>query len=308
MELTLSRKLFYFFPVLFCFCLPFGSLLLSGIIVLWVFTSFFVIDKQQLAAGFRNRNLWLFYFFFFLTFISALLSEDRTEAVFSVEVKLSFILFPYLLFCFTWPSAILKRCIVSFVSGCFFACLYLLGRAFLYSFQGHPEYFFYSLFSDFIHTSYFAMYLMMAIIFVVVLYPKWFSMQKSVIYSSYFFVVIFAASIFFCSSKLGIISFFVCGSLLALYKWKFRFSFIRLALAAIVMTFVLLLSFRFFPSSLGRLESLSVISARDVDKTSAESTAVRLLIWEQAIQIIRQNFFTGTGVGDANAALYKAYE
>jgi O-antigen ligase len=45
-----------------------------------------------------------------------------------------------------------------------------------------------------------------------------------------------------------------------------------------------------------------------VDKTSAESTAVRLLIWEQAIQIIRQNFFTGTGVGDANAALYKAYE
>jgi O-antigen ligase len=214
MQLPLRQKLFYFFPVLFCFCLPFGSLLLSAIIIFWTISSLFNLDKTKLREGLTNYHLWVLYLFFGLTLLSAIFSEDKTEAVFSVEVKMTFLLFPYLFFCFSWPLDILKRCVVAFVSGCFFACLYLIIRAFVYSYYGQPEYFFYSMFSDFIHTSYFAMYLNMAIIFVLTLYPTWFSMQRSVIYSSYFFVAIFATSIFLCSSKLGLISFFSCVLLL----------------------------------------------------------------------------------------------
>src|ERR1044072_4860666 len=159
MELSIKQKFFYFFPVLFCFCLPFGSLALSVVIALWTLASFFNINKEMCKAGFLNPKLILFYLFFFLTVFSALLSSNAEEGSFSVEVKLSFFLFPYLLFCFSWPVEILKRCIISFVSGCFFACLYLIIRAFVYTLNGHPEYFFYSLFSDLIHASYFAMYL-----------------------------------------------------------------------------------------------------------------------------------------------------
>ena len=145
MEMSFKLKLFYFFPVLFCFCLPFGYLFLSGIIAVWTFISFFNIDKMQLKKGLMNKQLLLLYAFFLITLVSAALSSNKEEAVFSLEVKLAFVLFPYLFFCFRWPLEILKRCIISFVSGCFFACLYLIGRAFLYAVNGQPDYFFYSL-------------------------------------------------------------------------------------------------------------------------------------------------------------------
>ena len=270
MKVSLKQKLFYFFPVLFCFCLPFGSLLLSALIALWILTSFLNIDKEQLKKGFLNQKLILYYFFFFLTVISALFSSNIKEAGFSVEVKLTFFFFPYLFFCFKWPVEILKRCIISFVSGCFFACVYLITRAFLYALNGQSDYFFYSLFSDFIHASYFAMYLILAIIIVVVFYNDWFKTQKSVIYSSYFFISIFITTIFLCSSKLGLISFFICMPLLIVYKFKDYFNFkkvITLVLALGVFGFI---SLKVFPEPFKRFNSLSSKSLQNIDKTSSE--------------------------------------
>jgi O-antigen ligase len=307
MQIPWQKKLFYFFPVLFCFCLPFGSLLLSGIIILWTLISLLNIDTTYIGTGFRNRNLWKLYCFFFLTLASSFLSSNKAEALFSIEVKLSFILFPYLLFCFKWPLPILKRCIVSFVSGCFFACLYLIVRAFLFSVQGQPEYFFYSAFSEFMHTSYFSMYLILAIAFVLVLYPRWFSSHRSVIYSSYFFVVIFAASIFLCASKLGIISFFVCGVLLLMYKWKLAIDLRRMVLMLASATLLCLVLVFFFPRALDRMGSLLSFDIETIDKTTSESTTVRVLIWKESLKLINDNFIMGTGVGDANDELYLAY-
>jgi O-antigen ligase len=307
-QLPLKQKLFYFFPVLFCFCLPFGSLVLSGIVVLWTVVSFFNLNKIRLREGFLSRHLLLFYSFFILTVISAVLSSNTREALFAIEIKLSFILFPYFMFCFPWPLQILKRCVVSFVSGCFFACLYLIIRAFLYAYNGQPEYFFYTLFSDFIHASYFAMYLMLAITFVLLLYDKWFRTHKSVIYSSYFFIAIFITTIFLCSSKMGLISFFICFGALLLYKWRRVLSFRNVTIALFCATLAVILLVFLLPDSFNRLQSLSAVSNGNIDKTSAESTTVRILIWEQALGIIRDNFLFGTGVGDANDQLYIAYE
>jgi len=308
MEITLKQKLFYFFPVLFCFCLPFGSLFLSGLIVFWILVSFLNIDKRQLKAGFLNPKLILFYLFFFVTVISALLSSNIAEAGFSVEIKLTFFFFPYLFFCFKWPIEILKRCVISFVSGCFFACLYLIARASLYAFNGQPDYFFYSLFSDFIHASYFAMYLILAIVFVVLFYNNWFKTQKSVIYSSYFFVSIFITSIFLCSSKLGVISFFICMPLLAAYKYRARLNAGKIAVIFVLLALIVFASSKIFPGPFDRFSSLNATSLQTIDKTSSESTAVRILIWKESGLLIKQNLFFGTGVGDANDRLYEMYK
>jgi hypothetical protein len=97
MNLTIKQRLFYFFPVLFCFCLPFGSLVLSGLVVLWTVTSFFNIDKEQLKKGLSNKNFWWIVSFFLLTALSALFSSNKSEGGFSVEVKMSFLLLPFLL-------------------------------------------------------------------------------------------------------------------------------------------------------------------------------------------------------------------
>ncbi|MDI1354898.1 MAG: O-antigen ligase family protein [bacterium] len=282
--------------------------MLSTTVFLWILVSFFNIKISHLRAGLKNKTLWLCYSFFAFTVFSALLSQNKTEAAFSLEVKLSFLLFPYLFFCFEWPPAILKRCVISFVSGCFFACLYLIARALVYVANGQPEYLFYTLFSDLIHASYFSMYLILAIIFVLLLYRNWFHTQKSVIYSSYFFVSIFIATIFLCSSKLGMISFFTCLPLALLYKWREHLNFKVITVFTVGLLVILILMIKVFPESFSRLNSLKILSSQNIDKTSGESTTVRILIWEQSMELIKHNWLMGTGVGDANDELYKRYE
>jgi O-antigen ligase len=307
MELPLKQRLFYFLPTLFCFCLPFGSLVLSGLIILWMVVSVFNIDKEQFKKGIANKHFWWLSVFFIGTVISALISNNKNEALFSVEIKMTFVLFPYLFFFFKWPIQIIKRCIVSFVSGCFFACLILIARACYYAATGHTEYFFYTQFSFFIHASYFAMYLVFAIALVVLLYPAWFKTQKNIKYTFYLFVLIFSVTIFLCSSKLGLISFFISAPLILLYKYR---SFLNVKKVSYLIIGILVLgffSYKLFPEAFNRLSSLTVVSSTALDKTSSESTTVRILIWEQCMQIIKSNFWFGTGVGDANDALYAAY-
>lgn len=306
MNLPLKQKLFYFFPVLFCFCLPFGLRIAALLIALWVIVSFFNLRAQPFKNGLRALPLQLMVLFFGLTLVSAMFSANGTGALFSIEIKLSFLFFPYLLFCFEWPVEILKRCVVSFVSGCFFACVYLILRAFYYSINGQPEYFFYTLFSDMIHSSYFAMYLVLAIAIVVLFYRKWFSTQKSVLISSYFFIAVFVVTIFLCSSKLGIISFFICMPLLLFYTLRRRLHFKYVGMGVAGLVLLMIVSARLLPGSFQRLNSLTSLPAQ-IDKTSTESTAVRVLIWQEALQLVRENFLWGTGAGDDNDALYAAY-
>lgn len=308
MELNFKQRLFYFFPILFCFCLPFGSLILSGIIILWGISSFFNIEKKELKSGFQNRTLQLLFVFFFATCISALFSDNKADALFNLEVKLSLLFIPYFIFCFKWPAEIIKKCLISFVSGCFFASLYLIVRATVFSLNGHSEYFFYTLFSDLIHASYFAMYLILAISLVVLYYPVWYRNEKKIRYLSAVFLIIFSLVIFLCSSKLGLISFFICVPILLYHKFKSSFTITR-ALAAMLVLVLLIFTLRkVFPEPFNRLNSITLMSAQPVDKTSSESTAVRVLIWDQCLHIIKNNFMFGVGVGDVNDVLFESYK
>ena len=308
MVLPLKQRLFYFFPTLFCFCLPFGSLLLSGIIVLWFLTSLVNIEKKQLILGLKNRSSLLAFLFFVITLVSALFSDNKNSAVFEVENKLSFIFLPYLLFCFNIPIQVIKRCIVSFVSGCFFSCLILLVRACFYSVNGYPDYFFYSQFSIFIHVSYFAMYLILAIVLVILFYATWFKNQKSIVYSAYFFVLLFSITIFLCSSKLGLISFIVIIPILSLHKLKSTLNLKKVFFIIIVLSSLILISSKLFPVVFERLQSITSLNINQLDKTSAESTTVRFLIWQESVKLINHNLLFGVTVGDANDALYTTYQ
>jgi O-antigen ligase len=306
MELSFKQRIFYFFPVLFCFCLPFGSLILSALIILWGITSFFNIDKKQLVHGFKNPALILLYLFFILTAISALFSENKNEALFNLELKLGFIFLPFYLFCFRWPVEVIKKCLVSFVSGCFFASLVLIVRACIYALSGHPEYFFYTYFSYFIHASYFAMYLILAVGIVVVYYPVWFKQHRQFLYVSLFFSIVFIVSVFLCASKLGIISFFICLPLLILNRFQKLFNLKKAFLLLVGLIFLAFFLAKIFPEPFERLNSLAAVNKESIDKTSAESTTVRILIWDQCITIIKNNLM-GVGVGDVNDTLFAAY-
>lgn len=306
--ITVKNRLFYFFPLLFSFCLPFGTLFLSHIIIIWCLFSFINIEIQELKKGLLNKNLQLCFLFFIITILSALMSDNKIESLFSIEIKLSFLILPYLVFCFRWPIGLLKKCFISFVSGCFFACIYLIIRALIYKYNNHSEYFFYSLFSKFLHTAYFSMYLLLAISIISIYYTKWFNSQKNIIYSSYIFIFTFGICIILCSSKIGILSLLIIAIILFYYKFKTILSLKNIGVFILSLSLIIITINKLLPNSLDRFNSLTNISLKHQDKKSSESTTLRILIWEQSINLIKNNFLLGTGVGDANDELYKKYQ
>lgn len=307
MQQSPKQNLFYFFPVLFCFCLPFNSFLLSVLIAGWFIVSFFNLKREVLKRGITSLRFWIPQSFFLVTFVSALLSDNRTEGFTAIEIKASFLVMPYLFFCFEWPVPILKRFAMAFVSGCFFNCLFLLGRATVYAASGHPEYFFYTSFSYFIHASYLAMYLIFAISIIFLFFPLWFKEHKTIRIASFVFVSIFMLCIFLCSSKLGILSFFIVLPILVFSRFSAQLNFKNLSIGISALLIVLFFTYQVAPGPFQRLNSIFSVSYSNIDKTSSESTTVRVLIWQQCAQLIKQNFLFGTGVGDANDALYNAY-
>jgi O-antigen ligase len=52
----------------------------------------------------------------------------------------------------------------------------------------------------------------------------------------------------------------------------------------------------------------NVFQIKSIDKTSAESTTVRMLIWNEAIQISKEHPIIGVSPGNANDALYEGYK
>jgi O-antigen ligase len=152
------------------------------------------------------------------------------------------------------------------------------------------------------------MYLQLALSIVFIYYPIWFSQNKQLIRTSSFFMIIFAITIFLCASKMGLITFFLLVPLLLIYRYRRLFSVKRSLILLGALIIVAFLAMKFLPGAFERLQSITSFSYNNIDKTTSESTAVRVLIWEQCLEIIRSHFLSGVGVGDANDALYQAYE
>src|SRR5690606_30378274 len=121
---------------------------------------------------------------------------------------------------------------------------------------------------------------------------------SAVIYSSWFFIAIFVTGIFLCGSKLGLIAFFFCMPILVFYKYREKIGLKGVLFMLSALLVLIWLGTVLFPTAFARMNSLSNVSVQELDKTSVESTAVRLLIWEQAWRLIGENWLTGTGAGD----------
>lgn len=301
------KLLFYFFPVIIAFLLPFGNAITSPVIALWFVVSFF--SFKQLYQG-DWRNLWFIsaIIFFFISLISNFLFFNPNDPLSAVEVKLTFLLFPFLFFLFKYDKEVAKRIIIGFVSGCMFACLICITRAFVYLFKGQSGYFYYSNFSYFMHSSYFAMYLNLALLFVVLFYFKWFKNDASFKGITYFLIGLFILCIVLCASKMGLIGLFILTPLLLIMELraslKLKHYIMGLAGAAAICISV----YAIFPQVFDRLRSVSVVTEKNIDITSKESSMVRVLIWEQCKDIVMDNPIYGVGVGRANESLYSAYE
>lgn len=300
----------YNLPLLIAFLLPFG-INYSAIIILWII-AFFVLEnvKKGMKQIFSNPWSYVLIGFFLLHAVGYFFSESKSGALSAIEIKLSFLAFPVLIFASSYNGLQVRKIIISFVSGCVLACVFYIFRAFyLYVFHDFNA-FYYTEFSYFMHPSYFAMYLVFSQLIVLLFYPAWLAHLSNLKIKMGFISLTFLSCIFLCSSKMGLITAFLLIPLsfcLILYYKGYKKIIMGLVIGFIIAIATV---YKLFPKPFERMEQAFRVtsSSETIDKQDGESTAVRILIWKESVKLIEKNFIFGTTPGDVNDQLVEAYE
>jgi len=300
----------YNLPLLIAFFLPFG-INYAIFILIWSIC-FFAFDNVKAGMQRMLSNKWTYVLlvFFLIHALGYFFSVNKAGALNAIEIKLSFLAFPILIGASNYNDLQIKKIVISFVSGCVMASTINIFRAFyLYYFQDFNA-FFYTEFSYFMHPSYFAMYLIFAQLIILLFYPKWLSHLSNLNIKIGFMSLIFLVAIFLCSSKMGLITAFLLLPLtfgIILYNKGYKKTIAGLLLALMIG---IAIAYKLFPKPFERIKQAFKVtsSSETIDKTDAESTAVRILIWQESIKLIENNLLFGTTAGDANDKLVEAYE
>jgi O-antigen ligase len=309
---TLYHQYWFLFPQLVALLIPFG--VNSGLVFfIWLLSFLFFSNPKDILYRFsflvKNKWFYVMITFFMIHVLGVFYSVNKHEAGTAIEIKLSFLAFPLLFFSHKFNANNLLKVITTFVSSCFLVCVFCLFRAFYLHFFEDIDAFYYSSFSFFLHPSYFSMYLLTSLSIVLLYYKSWLPHLKNLLTKIILISTIFIICIFLSASKIGLLTFFILIPILGCI-WLYRNGYVKWIFISLFALFILLfLVFKFVPGPMERVKvALSVTqSNHEIDKTATESTAVRMLIWEQAVQIIKQNPIIGTSPGDANDALYDAY-
>ena len=300
----------YNLPLLIAFFLPFG-INYAIFILIWS-VCFFAFDDVKAGMKRLAGNKWNYVLlaFFLIHALGYFFSVNKDGALNAIEIKLSFLAFPILIGASNYNELQIKKIVISFVSGCVMVSVIDIFRAFyLYLFQDFNA-FFYTEFSYFMHPSYFAMYLIFAQLIILMFYPKWLSHLSNLNVKIGFMTIIFLTTIFLCSSKMGLITAFLLLPLtfgIILYNNGYKKTIAGLLLALMIG---IAMAYKLFPTPFERIKQAFKVtsSSETIDKTDAESTAVRILIWKESIKLIENNLVFGTTAGDANDKLVEAYE
>jgi O-antigen ligase len=291
------------------FSMPFGYNL-SIIIVLWSICFF---AFEDLKIGFSNvfKNKWSYVLigFFVLHAVGYFFSENKTEALSNIERKLSFLGFPILVFCNRNLVPKVKQIILAFISGCIVALLLCLLRAVYLYIVEDINAFFYGDFNYFMHPSYFAMYLTFSQLVIILFGREWFSHWSNLDSKLASLSSLIVIGIFLCSSKLGLLAaaLLLPGTLsVVLYNKGFKKGIIALVLGIIIAVPI---TYKLFPTPYNRLRTAFEVttSNQEINRAETDGTAVRILIWQESVKLIKENFLFGVTPGDENDVLCKAY-
>lgn len=250
--------------------------------------------------SFQKASVWLF-LFYLMHLVGMTYSDNTSFGWMDIGMKASFGIFPVVLLLFK-PKINLYIFFKAFIFGAIISiisCYYL--SYLIYEETRQPWHFREMYLSHFMHRSYWAAYLALAFIFSVYLViQKKINFLIGIILALTFFSVVFITG-----SKTGIIIAIMSTIILFIYivritkKWKLGFG------LAIISGIALSVTLNFFPSVKDRIiRSYQYASGElSIDVNKTESTASRLLLWETALELIKEKPLFGTGTGDVKDVL-----
>lgn len=304
---NLKDKVNYYLILLIAFFIPLIKEAIAPLIILFFITS--IINKKQKLFAHLNKNLFLILGFYFLGFISLFYGNNTSNTWFNNEIKLSLFVFPisFLISNIDFKKSF-RPILKSFVEGTIFAVILSLINALTsYYYDSDSSVFFYSDLSYFAHTSYFSLYLNFSI---AILYYFWFSPSKQDYIPPYLnFGLSFFLSliILMLASKTGIITLLLVhliGILFWVKKYqKFKQASILFGTLAIFISIGLYSS----PQVIDRLITMKE-SILNYDGTPNSSSTIRIAVWTEALELIKEKPILGHGVGDVSDQLTNRYQ
>jgi O-antigen ligase len=316
-----NGRLTYYFCLLAVIILPIYVHYLPAVMILWVL--FWIIENRY---GFKkdiitnNKAAILFFIFiaFFLWQILGLfLAESLSTGFERLFKRLSFLLFPLVLF---YPgSRIIKNIdlIIKVFAICtFIYIVYCFGNALHHSliiqnhnliFNPHPSdydfenYFYGARLSDPVHPSYLAMYIVISVLISFEsLFDNSLTHFKKGLWTAMIFVFIMV--IYLLSARAGILAAVIVFPVYFLFKFYARYpkwvAFFCLVTLAVILAVVAKKNERISSSIEG-------VSQQNFNETLKNDP--RLLIWKSALGVIRKNLILGVGTGDATNKLKKEF-
>jgi O-antigen ligase len=309
-EESLHTKLHIYLAVLVAFCLPLARL--TPIVIALLFVNWLIEAdyKNKFQAIKQNKFALLFIAFYVLHIVGLAYTQNVNSGLFDLQVKFSLFLFPIMLASRPINEENKNKMFYGLIAGGFLSSLIVLTRAiYIYLTTGSNR-FFYTEFSVLLHPSYLSMYLNVIIgwLFIQLLQNK-FERKKYAIIFSLFSILFFSFIIVLLSSKMGLVTLALSYiSFLAYYiisKKKFMLGTLGLLIITLCIFYVL----RYVPEIKFRINgAIGALTNSNPDMKDSESTAVRILVWKAANQVVSKNLIAGVGTGDAKDALLDEYQ
>lgn len=311
----LKNNGYYYGALLYVFCIPLHQKLATFALIAWLLLSLFSFKTSNQV---KNKQLLWLPLLYLLYFIG--ISTSETFNFRFLETKLSFLVFPLIFFLHAYDQERREKILKFFVFGLLASVLICLivafkntisfedatvqfqanvleNRGFMESIIYGGNYFFGSNLSVFHQTVYYALYLCVGVS-TLLFYPKLFVTKVR-----YAVLVLFVIFIFLVSNKAS----FIALALIFLIRFMtvkldFFKKVVGVTLSVGLVVFLVLIN----PRS---KESVKKVKAGElvIDKDARYGFSTRLLSWDAALTLIKENPVLGYGASETQHKLNEVY-
>lgn len=310
---NLREKLYFYCLLYLVLSLPFQFIWFPptlGIIFLML-TWIFSFDFQKKISLLKKNLLFKIIFgLFLMSLVGMIYSPSPDEGWKDVTVKISLFFFPIALG--SYPPISREKIVIllkTFAFAMGLAVLYLILNASLKYFDdGDYRHFFYGSFGTLkrVPIHYFALYCNFAFFISLDLFFNKINRSKKALLLLYgILILLLITALFLCSIRIQFIAFILTLILFFIRQFRGKMATYKIALSIIGSILLLSMVALIIPESKRRItETLDEYSAYR-GREELKQMNHRVFLWKYGSRVIKENYWLGTGTGNANNALYE---
>jgi O-antigen ligase len=258
----------------------------------------------------HNRLLYPFILLYLMYGLGMFYTANLNEGWSDMLTMFPLLLFPIFISTLDYSvSGKKNNVMLAFLGGCMAAGLICMGNAVYTWYATGINEFLYTNLSLFMHPSYFALYLNLALCY---LYQRLIFggdtgyFKTPVIISVLFFINLLILMLY---SKAGILTAGIVQCTMLTVSIKKRKNAGKAIGIVLGLTLFCFLFYKVVPDNQERImRSEQEVMTKPLNKASSESSSLRLLIWNSAKPLIKRTFLFGTGTGDVKDELVAVYK